>query len=287
MFHFKFSYFYIATMLISFNGVLTDADDKIFSSKSRIFKYGDGFFESIKVIHRRPQLFDLHFQRISRASTLFHLPLHEKWTQKFFEDQIELMCLKNGWVNARCRIIFYRDSEGFYAPERNKCSFMIEMSEAPGNYPINDKGLRLGSYGLILKPSNFLSFFKPLSAIQYVLAGIHATENQFDTVLLYNEFGYISEVFNANIFLISDDEILTPGLNQYCLDGVMRQYIIGKLKDLGYKVRETEIAEEDLLSAEEVFVCNATRGISWIENYGERHYGFTKTYKLHAELFGI
>lgn len=274
-------------MLISFNGVLTDADDKIFSSRSRIYKYGDGFFESIKVIQRTPQLFDLHYQRIQRASTLFHLPLQEKWTLKFFEDQIELMCLKNGWLNARCRIIFYRDSDGFYAPERNKCSFLIEMSESTGHYPINDKGLKLGSYGMILKPSNFLSFFKPLSAIQYVLAGIHAIENNFDTVLLFNEAGYVSEVYNANIFIVLDDEILTPGLNQYCLDGVMRQYIINKLRDLGYVVRETEISEDDIYSADEVFISNATRGIAWIENYGEKHFGFSKTYKIHADLFGM
>jgi hypothetical protein len=44
-------------MLISFQGVLTDADDKIFNSQSRIYKYGDGFFESIKVIGKKPQLF--------------------------------------------------------------------------------------------------------------------------------------------------------------------------------------------------------------------------------------
>lgn len=274
-------------MLISFNGVLTDADDKIFSSRSRIYKYGDGFFESIKVIQKKPQLFDLHYQRIQRAATLFHLPLNEKWTQQYLEDNIELLCLKNGWVNARCRIIFYRESEGFYAPERNKCQFMIEMTESVGNYPINDKGLSIGSYGLILKPSNFLSFFKPLSAIQYVLAGIHATEHQVDTVLLYNEQGNVSEVFNANIFLIQGDEILTPGLNQYCLDGVMRHYIIHKLKDLGYNIRETEITEEDVLISDEVFISNATRGIAWVECFGDKHYDFRTTYKIHADLFGV
>ncbi|MCC6818666.1 MAG: aminotransferase class IV [Bacteroidia bacterium] len=274
-------------MLISFNGVLTDADDKIFSSKSRIYKYGDGFFESIKVIHKKPQLFDLHYQRILRASTLFHLPLQEKWTKQFFEDQIELLCLKNGWVHARCRLIFYRESEGFYAPERNKCGFLIEMSESLGNYPINDKGLRLGEYGLILKPSNFLSFFKPLSAIQYVLAGIHASENGYDSVILYNEQGNIAEAYNANIFLINGDEIITPGLNQYCLDGVMRHFIIEKLKHLGYIIKEAEVSVDDLIYADEVFISNATRGITWIESFGNKNYDFKMTYKLHAELFGI
>lgn len=274
-------------MLISFQGVLTDADDKIFNSHSRIYKYGDGFFESIKVVNKRAQLFDFHYQRILRASTFFHLPLNERWSQQYFEDQIELLCLKNGWVNARCRIVFYRESEGFYAPERNKCCFLIEMTEAKANYPINDKGLRLGAYGMILKPSNFLSFFKPLSAMHYVLAGIYATENQFDTVLLFNEQGNVAESFNANIFIISGDEILTPALTEYCLDGVMRQYVLDKLRNLGYPIRETIITESDLEYADEIFISNATRGIAWIESYKDKNYGFSQTYKIHADLFGI
>jgi len=274
-------------MLISFNGVLTDADDKIFSSHSRIFKYGDGFFESIKVINKKPQLFDLHFNRIQRASTLFHLPLQEKWTQKYFEDQIELMCMKNGWLNARCRIIFYRESDGFYAPTRNRCCFLIEMSESSPTYPINDTGLKLGDYGLILKPSNFLSFFKPLSCIHYVLAGIYATEHQFDSVILYNEMGNVSEAYNANIFIISDDEVLTPALSEYCLDGVMRHFILNKLRNLGCIIKETAISEDDLLNADEVFITNATRGITWVESYKGRNYAFSKTYKIHADMFGI
>jgi branched-chain amino acid aminotransferase len=274
-------------VLISFNGVLTDADDKIFNSHSRIYKYGDGFFESIKVINRKPQLFDLHFSRIQRASTLFHLPLQPKWTQKFFEDQVELLCLKNGWLNARCRIVFYRECEGFYAPERNRCCFMIEMSESTGTYPINDVGLKLGDYGLIMKPSNFISFFKPLSAINYVLAGIYATENQFGSVILYNEMGNVSEAYNANIFIISGDEVLTPALSEYCLDGVMRHFIVNKLRNLGCVVRETALTEEDLLQADEVFLTNATRGMTWVENYKDSHYTFAKTYKIHADMYGI
>ncbi len=149
-------------MLISFNGVLTNADDKIFSVYSRIYKYGDGFFESIKLINRAPALFDLHYNRIKRAATLFKINLNEKWTQTFFEEQLNLLCLKNGFVNARCRITFYRDTQGFYAPASNKCSFIIELSEDNGVYRLNDKGLTLGHYRQILKPSNFTSFFKPL-----------------------------------------------------------------------------------------------------------------------------
>ncbi|MDI1233090.1 MAG: aminotransferase class IV [bacterium] len=272
-------------MLISFNGVLTDADDKIFSSHSRIYKYGDGFFESIKIINKVPQHFNLHYSRITRAAKLFKIHLNEKWTQGFFNDQLNLLCLKNGLVNARCRITFYRDSQGFYTPVSNKGSFIIELSEDNGVYHLNDKGLTLGTYGQILKPSNFVSFFKPLSAINYVMAGIAAMEQNCDSVVLFNESNRICEVHNANIFIFRDGEIITPSLSEYCLDGVMRQFIINKCKAMNKEVFEEELTEEALLMADEVFVTNASKGMQWVESYGGKFYSFEKVQQLFSEIF--
>ena len=273
-------------MLISFNGVLTDADDKIFSSHSRIYKYGDGFFESIKIINKEPQLFTLHYNRILRAAKLFKIQLNQKWTQNYFFEQLNLLCLKNGLVNARCRITFYRDTQGFYTPATNKGSFIIELSEDNGIYRLNDKGLTLGSFGQILKPSNFVSFFKPLSAINYVMAGIAATEQNCDSVVLFNESNRVCEVHNASIFIIRDEEILTPSLGEYCLDGVMRQHIINKCTTADIAIFEVEITEEELLMADEVFTSNASKGMQWVESYGGKFYGFDRIQQLFGVIFG-
>jgi len=274
-------------VLISYNGVLTRSDDKIFSSESRIYKYGDGYFESIKILNRQAFLFDKHYNRIHRAAALFKLPLKERWTQKYFEDQIELLSLKTGVVNGRCRMTFYRDAEGYYAPESNRCGFLIEMTEGPNRFYLNDKGLVLGSFQQLLKPSNFTSFFKSLSCITYVMAGIYAVEHNLNSVVLYNENLRVSEIHNANIFVIIEDDILTPALSEYCLDGVMRQYIIEKLKMAGKNIIETEITEEDLLSADEVFVSNASQGMQWVESYEGKNYSFAKTQEIFAEVLGI
>jgi branched-chain amino acid aminotransferase len=274
-------------MLISFNGVLTHSDDKLFNASSRIYKYGDGFFESIKIINKKPQLIELHYDRILRASKLFHLPLSDKWTLDYFTEHLEWLCLKNGFINARCRIVFYRESEGFYAPARDKTSFLIEVSESDPRYKLNDIGYKLGAYGQILKASNFVSFFKPLSAINYVLAGIFARDNHYDSVVLFNEAGNICETFNANIFMISNGVVHTPPLSEYCLDGVMRQYIINQMKALEIPFSEQAITEEDLKNADEVFLSNATKGIVWVESFEQSFYQFNQTFELHSKIFGI
>ncbi len=274
-------------MLISFNGVLTNADDKIFNSHSRIFKYGDGFFESIKLIQNKAQLFDLHYDRILRASHFFHLPLNPKWTKEYFIEHLEWLSLKNGLSHARCKMIFYRDSDGLYMPEKDKTGFIIELKESTSKYKINDKGLKLSDYPFILKGSNFLSFFKSMSSQQYVLAAIHARNNDFNAVLMYNETGRVAEAHHSNVFIIKDSEIITPPLSEYCLDGVMRHFLIDQFKLLGHQIKELPISEQDILEADEMFLCNATQGMMWVENYKDRFYQFQTIFAIHAQIFGV
>ncbi len=271
--------------IFSYNGVLTDGDDKIFCAKNRIAKYGDGIFETIKVINKKALLFDLHFDRLTRACKLFKLEIKEKWTKEFFEEQIEILCLKNAILNARCRITIYRDTEGNYTPLSNKTSLLIEITDDIGKYVFNDKGLTLDQYQPILKPSNFTSFFKTLSSLNYVLAGIYAKENKVDSVVLFNEFGRVSETLYSNIFIVIDNEIFTPCLTEYCLDGVMRKHVIQKLEDLKYSIHESSIEELDLLMADEVFLTNSIKGIQWVESYKQKNYNFNLTQVIFNRIF--
>ena len=46
--------------MINYNGKILSAKEPIFASDNRSFRYGDGIFESIRVINGNIQLFDLH-----------------------------------------------------------------------------------------------------------------------------------------------------------------------------------------------------------------------------------
>ena len=66
----------------------------------------------------------------------------------------------------------------------------------------------------------------------------------------------IEEMGAANLFVVSDGELLTPKLGGSILDGVTRDSIITIAKEiLNLKVKETDIEIERLLKAEEVFCC--------------------------------
>jgi branched-chain amino acid aminotransferase len=119
----------------------------------------------------------------------------------------------------------------------------------------------------------------------YLLAGIDAQNNNLDEVILLNESGRILETGMSNIFLVSGNAVFTPGIDQGCIPGIMRRFIIGLASRAGFRVNDqsslTPAAMED---AEEVFLTNAIEGIRWVGAYRQRRY-YNKTAKqLAAKL---
>jgi len=114
---------------------------------------------------------------------------------------------------------------------------------------------------------------------------VHAKNEQF-----------IEEMGAANLFVVSNGELLTPKLGGSILDGVTRDSVIKIARDLlNLNVHETDIDIDTLLNAEEVFCCGTAvtvtgvGKISTAENefcIGDGGFG-EKTMELKKLLLGI
>src|SRR5438128_1939317 len=82
-------------------------------------------------------------------------------------------------------------------------------------------------------------------------------EKNVDDALLINASNFLCDSTKANIFLVKGNEIITPALHQGCINGVMRRVVIDEVKKIGYRLRQQEVSEEDLLTADEAFLTNA------------------------------
>jgi 4-amino-4-deoxychorismate lyase len=79
-----------------------------------------------------------------------------------------------------------------------------------------------------------------------------------DEVVLLNEHGEVASASMANLFLVIDDELLTPPLESGCRAGVIRRWVI---ECSGQTVRETKILPARLESADAIFLTNSRIGI--------------------------
>jgi branched-chain amino acid aminotransferase len=244
------------------------------SWQNRSFRYGDGFFESIRCFNGQPLWIDYHYERIYRSAKTLHIDLPEKLNPDGIKDLVSNLLNANKHLSgARVRMSFFRESGGLYKPIKNGGLFIIESAEIDTpNYALNKNGFNVGVYNEIAKPINKLSFIKSSSSLFYVMASLFGGENGWDEVIILNEHGNVAEAGNSNIFMVEKGKLLTPALDQGCVDGVMRRVILDLAGKKKLKVSECSFLPGDLLNADEVFFTNAIRGIQWVKGIQNKRY---------------
>ncbi len=108
------------------------------------------------------------------------------------------------------------------------------------------------------------------SYITSALAKTEAVESGFDEAILLNSQGKVAEASAANIFIVRNETLITPGVEQDILEGITRDSILQIAKDMGIKTQERPIDKSELLIADEVFLCGTAlkiTSVNQIENY--------------------
>lgn len=243
-------------------------------SGNRGYLYGDGLFESIRIINGRPINLKNHITRLLEGAKHLKMRVPSFYSIEFFEKHIlELAQKSDIKYGGRCRLSLDRISGGTYAPESNEVEYFIEVYSLENNfYTLNQKGLEIDLYMDLKKPKNFLSGYKTKNGLIYVLASIAAKEKGVDDFLLHNENGGIIEATSANVFVVSNGVLYTPGLEEGCLAGTMRMQVINLALENGIKVYECNLMPQNLLVADEIFLTNAIKGVVWVSGYRTKRY---------------
>ncbi len=273
----------MALNLINFNGQIVPADSKLLSVANRAFKYGDGLFESMRLLKGKLMFADLHADRLQRGMKALKIDGYSQMDVYFLRDMAEQLALRNKAKHGRLRLTVYRDATGFYAPTTNAMGYCLEIVPADEpRYFLNEKGLIVDIYTELPKACNFLSNIKTCNSLTYVMAGLYKTQNNLDEVFLLNQNGFLCEASSANVFVYYQNNLYTPALSEGCVEGVMRQVVIDLAKSLSIPIIEAQINPDILYEADEVFITNASRGIQCVMGFGVRRY-FNKISKVLME----
>jgi branched-chain amino acid aminotransferase len=256
------------------NGTLLPADAPTILPGNRAHLYGDGVFESIRIINGRPLNLENHILRLLAGARAIHMRPSASYTTAFFEAKILELCAQSG-INegGRCRLSLDRISGGAYLPDANEATYYIEVSPYEVNhFELNARGLELDIYQEMKLQKNLLSNFKTKMGLPYVMAALYAKSKGLDDVFLTDYRGQILESSSCNFFIISNGVLYTPSLEEGCLAGTMRMQVINLALANGIKVYESSILPQHLLAADEIFLTNAIQGINWVGGYRTKRY---------------
>lgn len=257
-----------------YNGHLISIYEPAVSFSNRAFRYGDSIFESIRVANGKIMFLKDHITRLKLGMTVLRMNLPAEFNTENLEALIKVLLVKNHLGrDARIRLTVFRNEGGFYTPETNDISFLIEAEglETEG-YSLNQKGLWVDIYTDIKKQINKLSCIKVGSALFYVMAGLAKTSMKLDDCLLVNENGSIIESISANIFVVKNGALYTPPLTEGCLDGVMRKQIMRLATENKILTFEMPITINSLMNGDELFLTNSISGIQWVGQYKNKFY---------------
>lgn len=234
--------------------VCFDKDDRAF--------LGEGLFETIKIDNKKPLYPSAHWQRMSDAAKILQIPFDvskEVW-QHHLLNCIQEAKLEKGGV----KVIL----SGGQAPRglvsQSECS---DLSFQAFSYTPNSSLCSLLSAPWRRDSKNPIYRLKSINYLENILARRYALSLGADDALFFNSENHATETTVANLFLIKENGLLTPGLQEGVLGGIVRNRLISLCHCDGIASSECAIDEKTIREADAAFTTNALQGLRVISSW--------------------
>ena len=268
------------------DGKFSKTGKPLISPDNRSFRYGDGFFETMKMANGKIILEDHHFERLFTSLELLKFQKPVSFTPDYVREQVTELAKKNGHQKlARIRLTVFRGEGGLYDVTDHFPHHIIQTWELnPAINTLNENGLILGIFKEARKVCDHFSHIKNNNYLAYTMAALWAKEQKLNDALLLNPYDRVSDATIANIFIVKDGMIKTPAISEGCVSGVMRRHLLQSLRKENMPVEETQLEMEDVLQASEIFLTNAIYGIKWVKQLGDNGYTNQLSSLLHKKI---
>lgn len=243
--------------LIAVNGVIGAQ----LSPMDRGLAYGDGLFETCKLLDGKLTWWKYHRERLFAGCEKLGIPL----SPAVLDSQVGEVISASSTDSAVVKITVTRGQggRGYKWPDPAQPNLIIGVYPA-AEYPATNTadGVRVHLCKLRLGHNPALAGLKHLNRLEQVLARAEWNDDGIAEGLLLDVHSNLIEAVFSNIFLVKNNALLTPDLSLAGVSGVMRRYILEEAAPaLAINAQITSLALDDLFAADEVFLCNSLYGI--------------------------
>ena len=239
------------------NGKFVDHDKAKISVFDRGFMYGDGVFETMRSYAGTVFKLDRHIDRIFKAMDA--IGIRHRYPKKCIEKAINSALRANHLSGAYIKLTVTRGEGRFGISYKDDfCANVVIVAKEFAGYPswMFDDGLDVKVIG-VQNEMSIISRIKSLNYLPHILARLDAKRLGFDEAILTNTKGRITEGTTSNIFIVKNNELITPSEQSGILPGITRGVIIEIAKKLKINVKEKLVTRRELLGADELFLTNS------------------------------
>jgi branched-chain amino acid aminotransferase len=220
---------------------------------------GLGVFETMAAYDGKVFAYDLHHARLLKSAEVFALPVPER---SVITAAITEVIDANHCHQGRYRIrVTLSGGVNQLGGGSEQGDVMVTARPADSASGASITLAKLAWVPFVINERAATAGVKSTSYADHVLAYRHALNAGADEALMLNTQGHLAEGSMSNVFVVKDGVVQTPSLASGCLPGVTRQLVIALCADLDLPIKECQLGEQDIDSADEIFLTSSLREI--------------------------
>jgi len=230
---------------------------------SRGLAYGDGLFETMRLIDGDIPLLGYHLSRLEKGANRLGLLLDNNKLDSVIaravsasdpgQNLIKLICVRRGSARG-------------YMPGENNVDLLLKLSPLRAESSLTEPSAEVCSIRLASQPA--LAGIKHLNRLEQVMASRELASNNKEGILLDTNNNLI-EAISSNLILVSGNTLVFPDLSESGVQGVMQAYLRDHSYQLEVSVRIDRVSREQLPGFDEILLTNAVRGVRNLGKIGQ------------------
>lgn len=230
-----------------FNGEIIKEEKASITIQTIGVQRGFGIFDLFRVRAGKPTFMEDHLTRFDRSQRF--LNLNRTIEKNEIRQAVFDLLKKNGFKESTFKLMLLGD--GAETDPVLKPLFYIIHTDISNHKNPKSAGVILHEY---------VREYPEIKTINYLTScHLHQKKMASSAIdVIYHDGKKISEASRSNVFMIKDEVLFTP--RSYILHGITRKHILNLCSDL-MDVKVADVTKEDLLSANEVFICSTLKEI--------------------------
>lgn len=284
---------------IWFNGEMVAWADANVHVLTHAMHYGTSVFEGIRCYStpQGPAVFRHreHMERLKNSAKIYRFPIN--YSVDELMEHCRATLRTNKLESAYIRPLAYVGNVGLGVCPPPNTEMELIIAAFPWGAYLGDEALENGVDAMISSWHRAAPNTIPTAAkaggnyLSSLLVGGEARRHGYAEGIALNVEGYISEGAGENLFVVRNGIISTPPATGSILPGITRDTIMTLAKELGYEVREENIAREALYLADEVFMTGTAAEIVPVRSVDQITVGVGKrgpvTKVMQEAFFGL
>ncbi|MGF1870987.1 branched-chain-amino-acid transaminase [Photobacterium indicum] len=284
---------------IWFNGEMVPWAEANVHVLTHAMHYGTSVFEGIRcyntpngpIVFRHKE----HMDRLKNSAKIYRFPI------PYSSEELMEICRETIRVNelesAYIRPLGYVGNVGLGVCPPVDTEMDLIVAAFPWGSYLGEEALESGVDAMISSWNRAAPNTIPTAAkaggnyLSSLLVGSEARRHGYAEGIALSVDGYLSEGAGENIFVVRNGILSTPPATSAILPGITRDSIMVLAKEMGYEVREENIAREALYLADEVFMTGTAAEIVPVRSVDQISVGEGKrgpiTKEIQAAYFGL